>query len=458
MTEASSTPIQSFQPIRLFEVELSQPLPTLTSFDAKTEQHYRQARMLVRLHATPLGLVDLELTEELTPQDYVGAIWHSLHESINRHLQSDGLTELASLGIEGVPSQEAPACVLTRAQHLTDAPFTSVVVCTHERADQLRNCLESLSALIYPNYEIIVVDNAPRTSATADVVQREFAHLPNLRYVRENKQGLSWARNCGLACAQGSYIAFTDDDVLTDSYWLAGLTQGFSAADRVACVTGLTLPAELETRAQLWFEQFGGFSRGFKRRIFDLETTPQEDRLGGPLYPYSTGRFGSGNSMAFETAFLREVGGFDSALGAGTPTQGGEDLAAFFQVIARGRSLIYEPSAINFHVHRRNQGELRKQMYGYGTGLSAYLTSTLLGAPGRIFELIARTPNGLTYMLSADSPKNRQRSDGYPTGLVILELWGVLHGPFTYFLSLYRQRRQVNPNPQAPLKYEAPNK
>ncbi len=457
MTEASVTPIQSFQPIRLLEVELSQPLPTLTSFDAKTGQHYRQARMLVRLHATPLGLVDLELTEELAPQDYVGAVWHSLHEAINRHLRSDGLTELASLGIEGVSHQEAPACVRTQARSLADAPFTSVVVCTRERADQLRNCLKSLSALIYPNYEIIVVDNAPRTSTTADVVQREFAHLPNLRYVREDKQGLSWARNCGLACARGDYIAFTDDDVLSDLHWLAALIVGFSAAERVACVTGLTLPAELETRAQLWFEQFGGFSRGFKRRIFDLETTPQEDRLGGPLYPYSTGRFGSGNSMAFKTAFLREVGGFDPALGAGTPSQGGEDLAAFFQVVARGWSLVYEPNAINFHVHRRSQGELRKQMYGYGTGLSAYLTSLLIGAPGRLFELIAKTPTGLIYMLSANSPKNRQKSGGYPIGLVILELWGVLHGPFTYFLSLYRQRKQVNPSSHAPFEYEAPS-
>ena len=78
------------------------------------------------------------------------------------------------------------------------------------------------------------------------------------------------------------------------------LAQGFAATDNVGCVTGLTLPLEIETAAQMWFEQYAGFSKGFERRIFDMG----EHRPKSSLYPYHAGMFGSGNNMAFRAAAL----------------------------------------------------------------------------------------------------------------------------------------------------------
>src|SRR5438270_12782283 len=109
-----------------------------------------------------------------------------------------------------------------------------------------------------------------------------------------------------MLAARGEIVAFTDDDVVVDRYWLAELVRGFSMAADVVCVTGLVMPLELETQAQLWFEEFGDSTQRFTLRIFDL----QEHHPNTPLYPYA-GSFGSAANMAFRTAFLRSVGGFD---------------------------------------------------------------------------------------------------------------------------------------------------
>jgi len=119
-------------------------------------------------------------------------------------------------------------------------------------------------------------------------------------------------------------VAFTDDDTIPDRHWLTEIVRGFWAAPRVGCVTGPILPSELATPAQLWIEQFGGYSRGFKRRVYDLGVNRPPDSL----FPYAAGRFGSGANMAFRRSLLLDLGGFDPALGGGTPALGGEDLAA----------------------------------------------------------------------------------------------------------------------------------
>lgn len=436
-TSALVAQVPDLAPMRILEIEVGRPLPYVSAVDEKTGQQYRRALCLVRLHTQPLGLVELQLDEHgMRAEEYISHIWHSLSEEINEHLRQDGLIAVSGLDVVGLVSPATPACLEEREQFLAHAPFVSVIVPTRDRPEQIRHCIQSLMNLHYPRYEIIVVDNAPSTSATADFIRQTYCNAPQVRYIREDRPGRCLALNCGMMAAQGEILAFTDDDIAIDRYWLVELVRGFNRAEDVACVTGLVLPLELETPAQFWFEEYGGFSKGLTRRVFDMGENHPKTRL----YPYTAGRLGTGANMSFRTTFLRNVGGFDIALGAGRLTQGAEDLAAFFQVVTRGYRLVYEPAALVYHPNRRDYMALRKYMYGYGVGLTAYLTKILLDTPRLLFDLIPKLPYGLFFTLSTRSPKNSKKSLQYPKELTILELKGMLFGPFAYLHSWWMMR------------------
>jgi GT2 family glycosyltransferase len=416
--------MSGFAPIRLLEVELGAPLPTVEPAAAPDGTRYRRARALVRLHGRPLGMVNLAVEEgRLAPAARAGQIWASLAGAIREHLAGDG-----GVAPEALPAGGLGAGPCRAALPLDRAPRASVVVATRDRPEGVVACVEGLLDLDYPSYELLVVDNAPSSDATAVAVGRRFGHLPQVRYLREDRPGLSNARNRGLAEAAGEVVAFTDDDVLVDPGWLANLVAALGAAPHVACATGLILPCELDTEAAQWFESYAGFAKGWERQLFDLAG----NRRPGPLYPYAMGQFGSGASLAFKTAALRRLGGFAAELGAGTSARGGEDLDIFLRVLASGAAIVYEPGAILRHRHLRDYAALRRQLHAYGVGLGAALTKCLLDRPTRVLELAVRLPAGLAYLLSPASPKNRRKRADFPGELTRLELRGVLAGPGAY--------------------------
>lgn len=415
----------AFTPARMIEVELGQPLPLLTPFDEKTGQTYQRARCLVRLHTQPLGEVELPLNSDAFEQ--AQRIWQALGEKMNEHLQRDGLPVVTGLGPQGLSAAVSPRCIEEREQFLTHAPFVSVIVPTRDRPEKLQSCLRNLLALDYPNYEILIVDNAPSTTATADLLQQQYRDQPQVRYVREEHPGIPWARNCGMMAAQGELLAFTDDDVIIDTYWLAEVAKAFSVAEDVVCVTGHVLPAELETEPQDWLEQYGGYSKGFTRRVFDMN----EHRPPHPLYPYLPGSFGTGANMTFRADYLRAAGGFATTL-----ENQGSDVEALFQVVVGGHKLVYEPAALVRHFHYRTYERLRQQLYRYGMGLTALLTKRVLDRPQCLLDLATRMPYGFFFVLSNRSTKNRKKRTDYPVELTRCELRGMLYGPFVY---LYRR-------------------
>ncbi len=436
--QASSDSIASdFVPVRMLEIEIGQSLPNVSSFDEKTGRYYKHANCLVRLHAQPLGIVELQFDEGgLSAYECARHIWRALHVEIIAHLQKDGLQSVTELDAEGLVSSNTPLCIKERDIFLANAPFVSIIVSTHDRPEQMQLCLRSLISLHYLQYEIIVVDNAPSTNATATFMQQTYHDVPWVRYVLEERPGLALARNCGIKFAKGEILVFTDDDVVVDANWLIELVRAFSITDDVACVTGLILPLELETQTQFWFEEYGGFSKGFTRHLFDMKKNHPRT----PLHPYTAGRFGTGASMAFTRAFLRSIGGFDPALGVGRPTRSGEDFAAFFQVIMQGYTLVYEPASLLYHLHRRDYTSLRKQIYSNGVGLTAYLVKSVLDDPLRLLDFVTKLPYGLFFTFSSRSPKNNKKSAHYPNDLTWIELKGMLYGPFAYIRSRWMLR------------------
>jgi glycosyltransferase involved in cell wall biosynthesis/peptidoglycan/xylan/chitin deacetylase (PgdA/CDA1 family)/2-polyprenyl-3-methyl-5-hydroxy-6-metoxy-1,4-benzoquinol methylase len=240
-------------------------------------------------------------------------------------------------------------------------PPISVVICTRNRHELLARCLTSFADLEYPTCEVIVVDNAPADDATRLTVERF-----NARYVREDRPGLDWARNRGIAEAQYEIVAFTDDDTAVDRGWLTGIAAGFENQS-VMAVTGLVAPMEMATPAQVLFEHvYKGMGKGFHGRLF------YRNQL-RPSQLIAIHAVGVGANMAFRRSVFQRIGDFDTALDVGTPASGGGDLDMFHRVVAAGMPLWYEPRALVWHQHRREIPELRQQLYNDGRSFGVYL-------------------------------------------------------------------------------------
>jgi GT2 family glycosyltransferase len=429
-----------FEPIRLIDVELRDGVPAVPAC-SDTGRRYRHARTFVQLHSCPLGIVHLEVGDQgMSAEEHAAELWRTLESVIQTHLARDGLPPESSLSVDGLGETSVPRCVERRNAFRANAPFASVVVATRDRPESVSRCLASLLALDYPSFEVVLVDNAAATSATRELVAGQFGGNANLKYVHEDQPGLAAAHNRGVSEARGSVIAFTDDDVTVDRHWLLELARSMEPADDIGCVTGMILPAELEAPAQIWAEDYWRYCKGFTERRFNLENGRRI-----PLYPYAAGVFGSGANMAFRSEVLRDIGGFDPAIGVGTPARGGDDLAAFFRVVAGGHTLVYSPTAVVKHWNARDYRSLRRQAYGYGVGLAAYLTKTVIDDPRRLPALSVRAPRGIVYALSRHSPKNVSRSEDYPAELKWLERKGMLFGPVAYLRSRRQARRWNGP-------------
>lgn len=312
--------------------------------------------------------------------------------------------------------------------HPKPLPRCTIAICTRERPADLRNALTAIACLPDDGQEVLVVDNCPTTEETRAVV----AAFPGVRYVREDERGLNSARNRALRDATHPVVVFTDDDAVPDSGWLRALAAHF-ARPLVGCVTGLTLPLELETPAQEWFERFGGFGRGFWRRVF--ETPGHPPLIGGPI--------GAGVNMAVRRDTAAAVGAFDPALDAGTPTHSGGDHEMFGRLLTAGYQIVYEPEALSWHRHRRDFAALQATLGGYATGTYAAWTRSLVVDR----EWSALPLAGSWFLEDHLAPVIRtllRRPNRPPSGRIALaKLRGSVAGPWAYRTS--RRQREARP-------------
>jgi glycosyltransferase involved in cell wall biosynthesis len=330
------------------------------------------------------------------------------------------------LATPGPGESALPPFLATRQEVLQKAPKMTVVVCTHERPEGLDTCLQSLLIQEYPDFSILVVDNAPATDRSKSVV--DALASPLLQYVVEPTKGLSWARNKALELIDGGIIAWIDDDETADSYWLAELARGFHNYPEADAVSGVMVPGELETSAQVWFEQFGGMNkhRGFTPDVF----SPRTARLQSALYPLPS--FGTGGNMAFRASAMERLGGFDVALGAGSRCMGAEDTLAFTELLRTSGTVIYQPTAVTRHFHRRTAEELQRQMRGYGVGLSAFYTSLVWHHPGCIPELVRLLPVAYRDLFSSNSLQSGDLPADFPPEFLRVKRRGMVVGPLSY--------------------------
>jgi GT2 family glycosyltransferase len=287
--------------------------------------------------------------------------------------------------------------------------------------------------LEYPHYEIIVVDNAPADPGAVPAVLESLDPAVPVRYVLESRPGLSMARNTGWRAAEADIVAFIDDDEVPDRHWLAEVVRGFSARSEVGCVTGMVLPAELRTKPQQWFEQFGGHStgRGFNREIFE-PGHPQS-----PLYPLPP--FGTGANMAFRREVLVDIDGFHVALGAGTPAMASEDTFAFTRALLAQHTVVFQPTAMTWHFHRETVLGLTQQFHAIGTGTVAYYAALICYQPTLVFSMLGLIPLAVRDFHRRESMRNSTMLD-FPDSLLRSEWRGMLEGIPAFVRSAKAQR------------------
>jgi GT2 family glycosyltransferase len=419
-----------FAPRRVLAVDLD--TGRLEYPDPARPSEHAAARVLVRWLGQPIGVVDATGDDHAVRKLATEEAWARFRPELAAVAQArgvrapstpDDLTAVGPSGRVSLPPEPRP--------------LVTVAVASFRNIDPTIDCVRRVLSSAWTPLEVVVTDNDADHSAFDAAFSAAFAGDDRVRWVHEPRQGLSFARNAGLAAARGSYVVFTDDDVLVDEHWITHLVDGFGVGADVACVTGAILPAEQETQAQLWLEEYGGFHKGFRREVFNL-TTHRRDT---PLYPYDSGQFGSGANMAFRTDVLRELGGFAVDLGAGTPAHGGEDLDILRRVITAGHWIVYEPAALMWHRHRRSMEALRRQMFRYGVGLSATVAKWLLEDRAVAIGVLRRLPAGVLHVASPGSRKNEGKSTTFPPVLTRLELLGIACGPVAYLRSRRRTRQ-----------------
>lgn len=326
----------------------------------------------------------------------------------------------------------------------------TVIICTVGTNPLLPRAVEAVLAQQHAHFELIVVDNAPFTGRVPAALSS--IDDPRLRIVDAPRAGLSHARNAGVDAARGEIIAFTDDDAQVHPGWLSALLDVFAAdhaeqADHaIGAVTGPVFPAELKHESQCFFEARGGFPKTLEPTVW-AAGHPTEDAArfgvpgdGGPLFPVTTARVGAGVSMAFRRHVLAQMGPFDTRLGAGTKTCGGEDLDSFARVLRLGYVIVTTPDAVIHHVHRRDFDGLMKQTYGDGAGMAALLTKSVLTHPASLLTLARRVP-AIARRVAPGSERITGTEPGVPPELTRNEVRGFLRGPWLFLAEALKQRR-----------------
>ncbi len=221
--------------------------------------------------------------------------------------------------------------------------------------------MRALAPSINNDVEVIVVDNDPSDDQT-----KQIASQYRVRYYRQARRGVNWARARGAHLAKHDLLLYVDDDVVVSSNWIDEMRRPF-LNDNVGAVTGAVEPLELETSGQYDHEQFSGFYRGFDSKTYNLVTS----------IPAAAGQTGAGASMAVRKGVALRWKVFDAELDGGTAAKSGGDVYALYRILRAGYSVIYAPRALAWHRHRKTHTELESMLYGYSVGGYCVLFSAL---------------------------------------------------------------------------------
>ena len=276
-----------------------------------------------------------------------------------------------------------------RTRRIVKQMDISLIVCTYNRCQSLGEILERIAVQVVPDdiaWEVVVVDNNS-TDSTREVVEEFSKRFPTrFRYVFEQQQGLSFARNAGIRESRSDVVAFTDDDVTIEPNWLWNLTSNLlsgewaGAGGRITPIWAKPLPNWMSVDDPHTMGPFALFDEG-----------EQAGQLNRPPY---------GGNMAFRRKTFEKFGVFRTELGRSLDNlHGGEDTEFGARLLAGGARLRYEPRAVVFHPASESRMTKKFVLYwwfwfGYGEivqlGRPSGARWELKGVPLNLFPRILR--------------------------------------------------------------------
>jgi GT2 family glycosyltransferase len=229
----------------------------------------------------------------------------------------------------------------------------SVVIPAYNAAGSITACLISLFKQSLMPFEIIVVNNNS-TDNTKDLVLQILNDQNDISVccLDENRQGPSYARNCGANKAGGDIVAFIDADCIADSSWLARLSESFESSD-IGAVAGSIIGFDKETTIGKFHALFTMKDLSESRMFHEFDLV--------------SGGFPTAN-LSIRKQVLEAIGGFDETL----PIYS-EDYDLCARIYKAGLGIYYNKEVKVFHKHRQNLRSTWRQSYGFGTGHAALL-------------------------------------------------------------------------------------
>lgn len=238
---------------------------------------------------------------------------------------------------------------VTQRVKLDRYPMVSIIVCSYNGGKTLRDCLESLDQLNYPNYEIVLVDDGSKDN-TQEIVKDFEANrtarlpsgkLPGFISIKQQNMGLSYARNVGAKAAHGDVFAYTDSDCMADPDWLYFLVGTLLSGD----YAGVGGP-NISPPAVNWVQAAVAAAPGGPSHVLLTDVVAEHI---------------PGCNMAFHRWAFEGVGGFDTEY-----RKAGDDVDFCWRLQTNKGVIAFSPAAIVWHYRRFTLQAFRKQQEGYG--------------------------------------------------------------------------------------------
>ena len=279
------------------------------------------------------------------------------------------------------------------------------IICTYNRSGYLDDTLRSLlkHKMLDLPVRILVVDNNS-TDDTAAVVKRYQKTYPKdghpIRYIKEPKQGLSHARNCGINEARSPYVVFLDDDIeATENLVTAWLS--FFKNHPNAAAAGGKIHVQFDDPRPDWMSQF-------------LLPLLGHHDLGNRQKAYPASKYPFGGNMGFKRSIFDALGLFDTDLGRkGQSLNAGEEKELFRRLRELDEQIYYLPGAFLYHrvnADRLTVAYIKKQALGLGKSMRLQLTTKaptqkMTNGLNEIGKWIASVPLGMFYCLKLQPAK-----------------------------------------------------